>query len=88
MEVDGVRPSSFHSHSGCTDKAHSSGSLLAAVLARSWGQSARHAGPALGSLFLFPGPIPRLGASRSWVGRTPTDARAQKRSRSPGLIPT
>lgn len=60
MEVDGVRPSSFLGHSGSACKAHSSGSLLAAVLARSQGQSARRAGPALGSLFLFPSPSLRL----------------------------
>lgn len=64
MEVDGVRPSSFHGHSGSACKVHSSGRLLAAVLARSRGQSARRAGPALGSLFLFPGPSPRLGGQR------------------------
>lgn len=88
MEVDGVRPSSFHGHSGSTCKVHSSGSLLAAVLARSRGQSARRAGPALGSLFLFPGPSPRLeGPVEAGLRGAPTCARAQKRSRPPGLIP-
>lgn len=72
VEVDGVRPSSFHGCSGSACKAHSSGSLLAAVLARNWGQSAQRAGPAPGSLFLFPGPSPRLGQQQElgWVGVT------------------
>ena len=48
VEVDGGRPSSFHGHSGSACKALASGSLLAAVLARSRGQSARRAGQALG----------------------------------------
>lgn len=47
MEVDGVKPSSFHGHFGRACKAHSFGSPLAAMLARSWDQSAQHAGPAL-----------------------------------------
>lgn len=68
MEVDGVRPSSFHSHSGSSFKAPASGSLLAAVLARSRGQSARRAGPSLGSLFLFPSPSPRSGGWRGLDG--------------------
>lgn len=63
MEVGGVRPSSFHGSPGSACKAQLSGSLLAAVLARSWGQSALQAGPAPSSLFLFPGP-----SSKLWAG--------------------
>lgn len=86
--MGGDRPSSFHGHLGSAYKAHSSGSLLAAVLARNRGQSARHAGPALGSLFLFPGPGPRLeGPGEAGLRGTPACARAQERSRPPGFIP-
>lgn len=62
MEVGGVRPSSFHGSPGSACEAQLSGSLLAAVLPRSWGQSALQAGPAPSSLFLFPGPSSKLGA--------------------------
>lgn len=82
MEVDGVRPSSFHGHSGSACKAHSSGSplaaLLAAVLSRSQGQRARRAGSALGSLFLFPTPAQDWGANESWVGGHPPVLEPQK----------
>lgn len=66
MEVGGVRPSSFHSSPGSTCKVRLSGSLLAAGLARSWGQSALQAGPAPSSLFLFPGPSSKLGGGGRW----------------------
>lgn len=90
MEVDGIRPSSFRGRSGSARKALSSGSLLAALLARSRGQSARRADPIPGSLCLFPGPNARLGgqpAGAEWGGGASTCAEAQKRSRPPGLIP-
>lgn len=61
MEVGGVRPSSFPGSPGSACKAQLSGSLLAALLARSWGQSALQAGPAPSSLFLGP-------SSKLWVG--------------------
>lgn len=53
MVVDGIKPSSFHGHSGRACKAHSFGNLLAVMLARSWDQSAQHAGPALAVSFSF-----------------------------------
>lgn len=56
MDVGGRKPSSLHGGPGSACKAHLSGSLLAAMLARGWGQSAPQAGPAPSSLFLFPGP--------------------------------
>lgn len=63
MEVGGIRPSSFHGGPGSACKANTSGSLLAALLARSWGQSALQAGLAPSSLFLFPGPSSKLGGA-------------------------
>lgn len=89
MEVDDVRPSSFHGHSGSACKAHVSGSLLAAVLARSWGQSARRASPALGKPLPLSKPQPKTaGPVGAGLGEgAPTCARAHKRSRPPGLIP-
>lgn len=70
MEVDGGRPSSAHGHrSAC--KAHQvavccwpcwqgAGVKVHGVLAKPLGRS----------LFLFPSPRTRLGASGSWVGDT------------------
>lgn len=91
MEVGGVRPAPSTAALGVPARhTRVSGSLLAAALARSRGQSAWRAGPAWGSLFLFPGPSSRLKSrdSGSWVGwGAPNCARAQKRSRPPSLIP-
>lgn len=96
MEVGGVRPSSFHGSPGSACKAQLSGSLLAAVLARSWGQSALQAGPAPSSLFLFPGPSSKLWAGWGTVGAILSEwgcvcvltcTRTQGRSRPPGLTP-
>lgn len=92
MEVGGVRPSSFHGSPGSACKVRLSGSLLAAGLARSWGQSALQAGPAPSSLFLFPGRSSKLrgsvGAKLSeWGVCVLTCTTAQRRSRPPGLTP-
>lgn len=61
-------------------QVQSSGSLLAALLARSWGQSAQRADPALGSLFLFSRPQPktRRPAGAGWDAECPPVLKPRK----------
>lgn len=88
VEVDGGRPSSFHGHSGSACKALASGSLLAAVLARSRGQSARRAGPALGKPLPLSKPQPKTGGlAGAGLGGHPPELEPRKEAGYLALYP-
>ena len=88
VEVDGGRPSSFHGHSGSACKALASGSLLAAVLARSRGQSARRAGPALGKPLPPSKPQPKIGGlAGAGLGGHPPELEPRKEAGYLALYP-
>lgn len=91
--MEGPAPS-FHGSPRSARKAHLSGSLLAAALARSWGRRCTAGWPSPKQPLPLSGPQLKtrggpVGAkSREWVwGGVLTRTRAQRRSRPPGLTP-